>query len=237
MSRSHQTQAFVLPFEQVFVINLPYRADRRREMSVQLARIGLGFDSPSVTLFPAVRPDDAGGFDSIGARGCFMSHLHVLRAAAGSGSVLVLEDDLDFVADVDRSLPTAIAALPSSWGIFYGGCREQFEPTDGPVRRAAPLQALGTSHFVAFNGHVVSTLVDYLEAILSRPPGHAEGGPMHVDGAYSNFRRDHPDLETYVAAPQLGYQRSSRTDIHHSPWFDRVPVLQQLAQLARRLRR
>ena len=40
-------------FGSVFVINLPDRADRRREMDAQLALVGLGLDHPAVTLFPA----------------------------------------------------------------------------------------------------------------------------------------------------------------------------------------
>ena len=237
MSRSSRQQASALPFAQVFIINLTYRTDRRREMGAQLARIGLGFDSPAVSLFPAVRPADAGGFDSIGARGCFLSHLEVLRAAAGSGSVLVLEDDLDFAVDIDRLLPPSLSALPATWGIFYGGCRATFEFEEGPLRRASPTQELGESHFVAFNGHIVPSLVKFLETIQDRPAGHPEGGPMHVDGAYSIFRRNHPEIETYVAAPRLGYQRPSRTDIHGLPWFDRMPLLRQIAQVARRVRR
>ena len=237
LSRSRRQQASALPFAQVFVINLPYRTDRRREMGTQLARIGLGFDSPAVNLFPAVRPAAAGSFDSIGARGCFLSHLQVLRAAAGSGSVLVLEDDLDFAADIDRSLPLAMSALPATWGIFYGGCRATFEAEAAPLRRAMPAQELGESHFVAFNSHVVLPLVAYLEAILHRPAGHPEGGPMHIDGAYSIFRRNQPEIETYVAAPLLGRQRPSRTDIYGLLWFDRLPVLRQIAQVVRRVRR
>jgi len=46
-------------FDMIFVINLPSRGDRRREMAQQLARIGLDFDHPRVNLFSAFRPKDA----------------------------------------------------------------------------------------------------------------------------------------------------------------------------------
>src|SRR5690606_31802208 len=88
-------------FEAIYVINLAYRADRRLEMSAELARLGLSFDDPKVTLFAAVRPEDAGEFPSVGARGCFMSHLGILHSALALGlrSILILEDDADFTAD------------------------------------------------------------------------------------------------------------------------------------------
>ncbi|MEM9422611.1 MAG: hypothetical protein AAF986_08915, partial [Pseudomonadota bacterium] len=59
-------------FDQIYIINLPYRKDRQQEMAEQLGRAGLTFDDPLVTLFPAVRPDDPGAFERIGIRGAFL---------------------------------------------------------------------------------------------------------------------------------------------------------------------
>ncbi len=56
-------------------------------------------------------------------------------------------------------------------------------------------------------------MVDYLEAMLQRPKGSPDGGPMHVDGAYSWFRRAHPEVAAYVCTPSVAQQRSSRSDI------------------------
>jgi glycosyl transferase, family 25 len=216
-------------FEAIYVINLPSRADRRRETSEQLAKLGLSFDAPQVTIFPAVRPEDPGPFPSIGSRGCFMSHLGVLKSAVGKRSILILEDDVDFVADM--SAP----ALPHDWGIFYGGARHTLTPT-GRLTVAAPSEGLGCTHFVAINGAVIPQLAAYLETLLSRPPGDPAGGPMHVDGAYTHFRADHPQVITYLATPELGFQRPSRTDIDALRWFDRMPIVRDVAQWMRRHR-
>lgn len=223
-------------FERVRVINLEHRADRRAEMSEQLARIGLSWDANGVARFPAVRPTEPGGFPSIGARGCFMSHLGVLRESTGARSVLVFEDDLDFVPAIDQALPAALDALPPSWGIFYGGCKVDLAAGEGPLTRAPAKTPIGTTHFIAINGPVIDRAIAYLEAILLRPPGHPDGGPMHVDGAYSRFRADNPDIETWVAIPELGYQRPSRTDIHALRWFDRVPLVREAVSTVRRVR-
>lgn len=230
------TVSSMLPFGRVVVINLPQRTDRRREIEKQLALLGLDFDSPGVELFGAVRPDDAGGFDSIGARGCFMSHLQILRSAAGLASVLILEDDLDFAAGIRERLPAAVAALPATWGIFYGGCDREWPSDSRPVVRIGSQELLGTTHFVAFSGAIVPRVVAHLEAILRRPGGHRDGGPMHVDGAYFRFRQANPDIDTYVATPLLGFQRPSRTDIHPGRWFDRVPIVRDAVEAIRRWR-
>jgi hypothetical protein len=217
-------------FDRVYVINLPSRTDRKKQMEHQLEQLGLSFRSPNVRLFPAIRPTDAGGFETIGARGCFMSHLGVLRDAVGLKSVLILEDDLDFVANAK------MPSLPSDWGIFYGGARHSIPPTSG-LTKAEPSDLVVCAHFVAFNGPVIAPLVAHLEAILQRPPGDPRGGPMHVDGAYGHFRAENPNVKVLIATPELGFQRPSRTDIHELKWFDKTPVVRDAVQMLRSMRR
>ncbi|MCI5210545.1 MAG: hypothetical protein D3910_17540 [Candidatus Electrothrix sp. ATG2] len=69
-------------FGKIYVINLPERVDRRREVTAALKRIGISFAPGKVELFPAIRPTEAAGFPSPGVRGCFLSHLSVLKKAA-----------------------------------------------------------------------------------------------------------------------------------------------------------
>jgi hypothetical protein len=94
-------------------------------------------------------------------------------------------------------------------------------------------EPLATTHFYALNGRILRPLHDHLEACLQRPTGHPLGSPMHVDGAYSLFRMQHPDVVTLMATPSLGGQRSSRSDIFPNKWYDRLPLTRQLAGLAR----
>lgn len=225
-----------LDFERICIINLVHRTDRRAEIAEQLALVGLSFDSPNVELFSAVRPDNADGFDSIGARGCFMSHLGILQRAKNLRNVLIFEDDLDFIPDIGTRIGPVLKALPMDWGLFYGGCEIDLAPDPGLLTRVPPTAGLRTSHFVAFNGPVIGKLIEYLEAIIERPAGHIDGGPMHVDGAYSRFRADNPTIGVFAALPELGYQRPSRTDIHSLKWFDRVPGVRELVQALRRRR-
>ncbi len=88
-------------FDAIYIINLPARTDRRSEMLEQFRRAGISEPETRLVFFEAVRPPDQGGFPTVGARGCFLSHLGVLKAAvaAGHSSILVLEDDLNFVDD------------------------------------------------------------------------------------------------------------------------------------------
>ncbi|HJW27409.1 MAG TPA: glycosyltransferase family 25 protein [Rhodocyclaceae bacterium] len=230
-------------FQKLYVINLPSRADRRQEMDEQLNKLGLDLAHPLVHLFPAIRPEDEGGFPSIGARGCFMSHLEVLRSAQARNlkRLLIVEDDLNFAADFNlRIIDLAERLAESDWGFFYGGyvVDADLEPPDRHGLVAVPPEVpVQTTHFLAVNGpEVIAACADYLEAMLARPPGDPEGGPMHVDGAYSWFRRAHPELPTLLAVPELGYQRSSRTDVHDLRWFDRMPLAREAAAWLRQWR-
>lgn len=229
-------------FERIYVINLPERADRRAEISAQLAKVGLSWNSPAVQLYPAIRPTHRGEFSTIGARGCFLSHLAVLKDAyqRGVASLLILEDDVDFSPQLASDWPAVRDALQSApWALFYGG---HVVDTPPPAERSAtwwiaPEAAVQTAHFLGLKRSALEALVPYLEAMLERKAGDAAGGPMHVDGAYSWFRSEHPALQTLASVHQLGKQRASRTDIHNLRWFDRWRGVRSVAQAMRQLRR
>lgn len=230
-------------FGDLVVINLPSRTDRRAEFGQQLGRIGLSYESAGVQLFPAVRPDDAGGFPTIGTRGCFLSHLSVLRGAVrrGADGILVCEDDLNFDTGLGGRIDYLSEQLHhASWDIFYGGYETepagQAVDPQGDLVVVTPEEPIICAHFIAFRHSAMVKLVPYLEAILSRPAGDPAGGPMHVDGAYNWFRRAHPELVTLAARTPLGYQRASQTNIHQLGWHDRTPVVRQGVSMLRRIR-
>ncbi|TAK07709.1 MAG: glycosyltransferase family 25 protein [Rhizorhabdus sp.] len=232
-------------FDRVYVLNLPDRADRRAEMAGELAAIGTGFGDPRIRLFPAIRPEDAAGFPGIGARGCFLSHLAVLREARDEGfdRILILEDDCDFAAGIGVRLPAVLDALDAqSWDIVYGGydlgsspIRDGSGEEHGALIPAPPTLPVRTTHCIGFRRAAIEALIPYLEAMLDRPAGSADGGPMHVDGAYGWFRASRPDLACWLASPRLGRQRPSRTDIAPPGPLDRLPgPLRRAARGARR---
>lgn len=218
-------------YDRVRIINLPERTDRRREMDVELARLGLD-GARTIEYFPAVRPADAGVFESIGANGCFHSHFTILRQALeAEESVLVLEDDCTFRAEAStyRKQPDT--------EIFYGGWGSASRPDD-----LVNSDLIG-AHFMGFSLPVLRELVPFLQSLLDlrtrfdpavvrsnfdpriRPP---------VDGAYIWFRRYHPEYETEFA--MLADQRPSASDIAERKWFDKLPGVRTLANRARRVK-
>ena len=241
-----QLQLFRL-FDLVTIINLPERGDRLREMQEQLHRVGMEM-SGSVELFPAARPAGKAGFPTRGAHGCFLSHRGCIERALASRAraLLVLEDDVDFVPDF-TSLQASVARRleDERWDFFYGGGRPLWLRKQGPEESGiasglCPLKPdirINCTHFVGIAGGQLRPLHDYLSAMLRRPRGHPEGGPMDVDGAYSWYRLQ-VGARTFLAVPELGRQRSSASDVRPA-WRDWLPgfrhVSPWLRQKARRL--
>ncbi len=167
-------QAINTFFDRVVVINLRARTDRQAEMREQLQNIGLRLDSPGVEVFEAIRPDAAAGFTSVGAHGCFMSHLAVLRQAAraGAGSLLILEDDLNFCDKFSEKFDLLARFLAQqNWGMCYGSyfLHEPLAQTDLPCVQAAPATLIGTSAFLAINGAHIAALTQGVRRKSQRP--------------------------------------------------------------------
>jgi hypothetical protein len=207
------------PFDRIRIINLPERRDRRSEMEQELAGLGLTED-PRVGFFPAIRPPDAGTFTSIGARGVYLSQLAILREAAEAGvSVLILEDDCDFVPaarDYD---------FGDGWDIFYGG----YFAID-PDKDLADSDIVG-AHMMGFTAKAAMQICAYLDAL------DFDGIHPPIDAAYVWFRRAHPEVPTRFATPPLAGQRSSRSDIANLRLYDQIPLLRNAANLARQILR
>lgn len=246
---SSEANPLLQSFDKIYIINLVHRTDRREEMRVELAKVGISLEHPNVYLFPAVKPDTFEGWPSRGAKGCFMSHLGILQHAKAQGyqSILILEDDINFNDGFLQAFsPISSLLLSQPWDIFYGGYEllspehEVLTPLEASASSClSTIQAstpVRTTHFVGFNGAAMTQVTDYLAQMAAREAGDPNGGPMHVDGAYSWFRKDHPSMITWLATPQLGYQRSSATDIADKKWFDRLPVVSQGVALLRKLK-
>jgi hypothetical protein len=226
-------------FTKSYIISLPERRDRRKAMTLELKRIGISLPaSTQIAFFPAVKPPDQGDFPSVGARGCFLSHLAVLTEARDQGlkNVLIMEDDLSFTSTLARYQNEIIAKLANTeWDIVYLGHEEPLEsratvnlqPFFGPVMK---------SHFLAINGRTLEKVVTFFETVLSRPSGHPLGGPMHVDGAYSTFRQQNPDIITLLATPIVGFQRPSPSDIAQRHVLDKLPSIRRLLGVGRKAR-
>lgn len=230
-------------FDRTYCINLPERVDRRSEFEKQIALLGSNCPLGNVSFFPAIRPESAAGFPSKGAHGCFLSHLSILETASelGVDTLLVCEDDLNLSKNFCNRFSDVLEYNEKSdWDMLYlghEGIPEKFiAQQKASVFSVPPDIPIVTSHFIAFRKSIISELVNFLKGVLNRAPGHPDGGPMHIDGAYYSFRRARTNCRVRAVNPPLGYQRPSRTDIHKLQFYDRLPVMRSLTSMLRKVK-
>lgn len=181
-------------FQTVRIINLPHRSDRRQEMLAEMRRVGMAA-CEKVKFYEAVRPEEQGPFTSIGARGAFESHIELVRLAAEANtSVLIIEDDCDFLKGAEKYV------VPAGTDIFYGGYNalDPFDLMTSDIMGA---------HLMGFSHRACTAMLRYLQTL------NFEGTHPPIDAFYVWLRRAHPELVTHFANPILGFQRPSRTDI------------------------
>ena len=86
-------------FERIYVINLPYKGDRRERLTSHLGALGLA-DPKALTWVRALSgdwcPPPAWFKAGNGAWGCLQSHIRIVQDAIMDGidNFLVLEDDV-----------------------------------------------------------------------------------------------------------------------------------------------
>ncbi|WP_254174528.1 glycosyltransferase family 25 protein [Planktothrix pseudagardhii] len=223
-------------FDHVYVINLPERKDRLEQMKRELIKMNIPLTSEKVEIFPAIKPESAESFPSIGARGCLLSHYHILKQAKERqcNRVLILEDDLAISKYFEENEARLLEELQQiDWALVYFGHfldQDKNIKTEPMVSLKPWVKDIQTAHFYGVNGKILERLVNFFEEIQRRPAGHPDGGPMHVDGVLSTFRKQNPDLITIVVTPSMGLQRGSSSDITPK-WFDRITPIQKIAKL------
>jgi len=225
-------------FDRTAVINLPDRADRRADTREEFKRAGWPIETEKADFYTAIRPESADGFPRAGVKGCFLSHMNAIKKARHDNlaNILIMEDDIAFISDINRIADEALQELEQTdWGFLYFGHEHTSDISSGK-RLEKITDPLLLKYFYAVNGNIFDRFIDFLEQLLERPPGHPDGGPMYYDGALSTFRMQNRDINTFVVVPSLGWQKSSRTDVHSLSLWDEGIVLANLVTGFRKLK-
>jgi glycosyl transferase, family 25 len=224
-------------FDRSYIINLKDRVDRRREVVSEFRRSGISIPNDRVRFYTATRPTDSGNFPTIGARGCFTSHLGVLEEAQRDNlrNVLVFEDDVSFrKIGVDFQNRLLDELSRRRWDLLWlGYLKPDNVALPGPLA-SWTADILG-AHCYAVNGPFIGAMAQYMRDCERRPRDHPDGGPMFPDGAYNHVRYVNKDVVLLLAIPQMALQRSSRSDITPTV-FDANSWLRTMVPFARRIK-
>jgi glycosyl transferase family 25 len=158
-------------FSMTRVINLPERKDRRRAVVKELETIDMHKGKDNVEFFDAIRPTEAAGFPNPGVRGCFLSHMEVLKEAHARGveSVLVIEDDLSIAPEFPTVFPELAGILDEEpWGlVYFGYTNRDVSCVAGDKKLLRSEESVGCTHFYAVHQRVLPQLLSFLELVIS----------------------------------------------------------------------
>lgn len=224
-------------FDQVRIINLRERTDRRAGVLKELARIGLDEIAPPLSFYTAERPAPVAAGE-YAPKGSLISHREAIREAlaAGAGSLLIIEDDVFFTDPPAGAVDDIIGAMRrTDWEIVYfGRLPEEGEPSSAPLN-LWPKGVIG-GHFYGMTRGYMEKILAYLDSLGKPELGMGDMRPTFRDSAFGLYAEGHPDLKQYLAGPNLALQRSSRTDLHKLAVYDRIPGVKNLVGAARNLR-
>jgi len=190
----------------VFYINLDHRQDRREQIEGELTTMGLPFER-----FSAIK-------GTPGIVGCNKSHLALLKEAQRRGyeSVLIFEDDFQFLVDKDTFWKTVRAAeesIKSFDVIMLAYNLKQSEPHSDLLDKVLEVQT--TSAYIV-HSRMYSKLIDLYEWAT---PLLQTTGQHWIYALDQIWKRLQPTSEWYAFKTRLGLQRPSYSDCGES-WAD-----------------
>lgn len=119
-------------------------------------------------------------------------------AMSGSDTLLFLEDDVVF-RDLGH-LESALSELPADWDIVYLGANLLNGQPERYSEHLFRVKSAWTTHAIGYNKKVIPFLLD------NQPDANAE----MFDNALSRWL---PDLQAFVVAPMVAYQRFHKSTI------------------------
>jgi GR25 family glycosyltransferase involved in LPS biosynthesis len=195
-------------FEENYCINLKSRLDRWDAMQNEFYKINF-----FPQRFEAITDENP-------VRGCYLSHLELLRRANASGkSLLVLEDDACFYEYEKDTIEKSLDELcPLDWWIFYLGANIM-KPFYQVSDHLAKLNWAQSTHAYAINKKHLPEILDFVESQNS-----------FIDVIYTSIVMQ---TSCYITIPMVSYQRTDYSDIEHCEMSYDLPIKRYWDNLVR----
>jgi len=223
-------------FSKIFVINLPYKVDRRSRLIKHLEERGLA--SPNeLTWARAISGDwcpppewfKAGN----GAWGCLQSHLHIVQGAIMDQleSYLVLEDDVVFSVRAGKDLSDLMSRLPQDWDQLYLGGQHLKNPsTDTLPAGIFRCTNVNRTHAFALSNRAYRRFQQH----ITHAPDYIARGAWHLDHQLG-LAHEKQAWNTYAPSWWIAGQEAGSSNIsgrttprlwwHYHGWSTSLPFV------------
>lgn len=217
-----------MKIDKVFVINLEHRTDRREQIIEELKRVGID----NYEIFKAIQPTEEtmkiwnpnfiipmhpwfkmknknGDVTKyrIGALGCMLSHLEIIKKCVENNyeNVLILEDDTIFKIDNGWKFDTIMSVLDSqikdlNFGLLYLTGNHKDAILEKKTDNITQVKGSLTTGSYIINKRVMKCIVDEMIHF-----------PLEIDLFYSRYI--HKQYPCYCIMPHLAGQRDGYSDI------------------------
>lgn len=185
-------------FDEVYVINLPHRVDRRMEMQEELDKAGIPF-----TFFEATKDDN-------GVKGLVETMKRLFRHCLDKrqANVVILEDDVKFLVENPVAfLKEVLPQLPKDYQLFHLGLNLLAPPKRISANILKIVDCYST-HAICYSAEGMKICLERLEEVPVQPYDIFVRSEMLCRGA------------SYCTFPMLATQRESYSDIENGfpPW-------------------
>ncbi|WP_259015537.1 glycosyltransferase family 25 protein [Emticicia fluvialis] len=196
-------------FRKVLLLNLDTRKDRLeksekilRENQLEFERFAAinGHERPDIQMVTAAEIHELPAHWNRGALGVCLSLLEIFRLALKENweNVLIIEDDIEFLPELNELLPALLHNIPARWeSLFFGINTMEQEKFNGYWEKINYGFAL---HCHAVHRSVYQLLIDELSKLR---------GPADV--VYANVL--FPRGLSFVSKPKLAFQRADMSSV------------------------
>ena len=199
-------------FGKVCYINLDKRKDRMTRMKQLFEQ-----NSMDVIRIPGIEGNQWGwkkdlykppmrGFD--GNAGCISTHISILENFLEDEvkSVLILEDDCEFVEDFTQKFSAWSAHVPNDWDLLYlGGMNGVGQYVKGLEEHVVTITGMTSTHAYAVNGKAYKKVTDTMY----------DGFPYLKQAVDGYLRILQNELNAYAFNPPMAWQRANHSDIQN----------------------
>ena len=204
-------------FDKIICINLKRRHDRWSEMEKQFAKHNI-----NVIRFDAIDGNPMGWktneFDGKmnsfeGAMGCIASHVNIYKMAKKNNwkKILIIEDDCDFIDNLNEVFNKSINTLPENWDLLYfGGTHKTLNGKLIPEKfneHFVKAKRIITTSCYAVKNTVYDLILD---TVLKNEPFFQ----CPIDTYLAAYVQ--PKCNTYSYHPPIAWQRPSFSDIQNA---------------------
>jgi len=145
-------------FDAIYVINLDSRPDRMIEFKKGMKPLHL--DEHRITRFSGIVPPNG-----VGALGCTLSHLEIVREAKEKGykKILVFEDDATPFEEGISGMKDIVEDMKNEeWDVYYLGYNSH-EPLELHSKNSLKAKDLFSTHAIAYNSSFFDKFIDDFE--------------------------------------------------------------------------